>query len=300
MNRSRILSLLWTVMLVGAAAAPLAAQAPARGMLAFDQVVDGPDDQEIRWPSAVAVNEAGNLAVADAWTPRVLLFTRKGAEWQLEKAVGLPGAPVAMAWDGGRFVVSLRGGQGLVALEGDQLLQRKLPLPAGAVPGPVAPAAGGGVLLYDLGRGHVLHLDGGGRVVSDVAVDGLVTALADAPADAFYTAVADRAAIRRHGADGAVEETWTLPGDGPQPAWPVGIAVEAGGDLMVLDRHTDRVLVLDPTGTVKGFGARRGWEPGLLLFPAGIAVFPDGRVVVADQGNGRAQIFERLQEAKAP
>jgi DNA-binding beta-propeller fold protein YncE len=300
MKRSRLLSLLWAAVLVAAAAAPAAAQAPARSVLAFDQVVDGPEDQEIRWPSAVAADDAGDLAVADAWTPRVLVFTRKGADWQLEKAVGLPGAPAAMAWDGGRFVVSLRGGQGLVALEGEQYLLRKLALPAGTVPGPVAAAPEGGVLVFDLGRGRVVHLDGDGAVVSDVPVDGRVTGLAAGPAGTFYTAVAERAVIRRHGADGAVQETWPLPGDGPQPAWPVGIAVEPDGDLMVLDRHTERVVVMDPTGAVKGFGARHGWEPGLLLFPAGIAVFPDGRVVVADQGNGRAQIYERLQGSERP
>jgi len=300
MKRSRILSLLWLVILVAAMAPPLAAQAPARGVLAFDRVVDGPDDQELRWPSAVAADDAGELAVADAWTPRVLVFTRKGADWQLRKAVGLPGAPVAMAWDGARFVVSLRGGQGLVALEGDQLLLRKLALPSGAVPGSVATAQGGGVLLFDLSRGHVLHLDGAGTVLSDVPVEGRVSALAAGPGETFYTAVAERATIRRHSSDGRVQETWTLPGDGPKPVWPVGIAVEPGGDLMVLDRHTERVLVMDPTGAVKGFGARHGWEPGLLLLPAAIAVLPDGRVVVADQGNGRAEIFERLQEASSP
>ena len=84
------------------------------------------------------------------------------------------------------------------------------------------------------------------------------------------------------------------------PAWPTGLAAEPGGNLLVVDRHAGRVLVLDANGQVAGVGSRKGWEPGLLLFPAGIARLPGGAVVVADEGNGRAQLFRRSAAGTGP
>ena len=80
----------------------------------------------------------------------------------------------------------------------------------------------------------------------------------------------------------------------------MGLAAEPGGNLLVVDRHAGRVLVLDANGQVAGVGARKGWEPGLLLFPAGIARLPGGAVVVADEGNGRAQLFRRSAAGASP
>jgi hypothetical protein len=60
------------------------------------------------------------------------------------------------------------------------------------------------------------------------------------------------------------------------------------------------VLVLDAAGQVAGVGSRKGSEPGLLLFPAGIARLPGGLVVVADEGNGRAQLFRRSAQGAGP
>ena len=87
-----------------------------------------------------------------------------------------------------------------------------------------------------------------------------------------------------------------MPGLGPAPAWPVGLIVEDNGEIVVADRHGGRILVLDTSGRWIGSGSRRGWEPGLLRFPSDIARLPDGRIVVADQGNGRIQLLRRLEQ----
>jgi len=39
---------------------------------------------------------------------------------------------------------------------------------------------------------------------------------------------------------------------------------------------------------------------GLLLFPAGVARLPGGLLLVADEGNGRAQIFRRSDAGQVP
>ncbi len=56
----------------------------------------------------------------------------------------------------------------------------------------------------------------------------------------FLSTVAEDAVVRRHRADGTVEERWGLPGDGPVPAWPTGLAVDPGGQTWVVDRHGGR------------------------------------------------------------
>jgi len=284
-----------------AGAAPAAhAQANLPRVLAPEDALRGTEDQELRWPVATAAASSEEFAVADAFVPRVFLFRNVGASWQLDRVAALPGTPVGLVHDGRRYVASVRGGQGLVALEGPQLLQRRLGLPSGVVPGPLAARRDGSLLVYDFAGGNVLELDAAGDPAGETPVAGFVTALAAAPGGGFYAAIGDEAVILWFDAGGALTATWKLPGDGPVPAWPAGLATEPGGGLAVADRHTGRILVLDDNGRAVGTGARRGWEPGLLLYPASITRFPDGRLLVADLGNGRAQVFRRTDRGAGP
>jgi hypothetical protein len=161
------------------------------------------------------------------------------------------------------------------------------------VPGPLSVYPGGDLLLYDYAGARALRLDADGTSSAEVAIPGEVTGLAVAASGGFYAAVAAQGAVLHFDAGGGLQATWALPPFEDVPAWPVGLAVESGGDLFVVDRHVARILVLDGTGQTVGLGARRGWEPGLLLDPGGITVLPDGLVLVADEGNGRAQLFRR-------
>jgi DNA-binding beta-propeller fold protein YncE len=137
--------------------------------------------------------------------------------------------------------------------------------------------------------------DASGASSGRTPVEGRLTALAAAPGGGFYAVFADRAELRRYGADGKVLDRWTLPGQPPVPAWPSGIALRPDGDLVVVDRHNGRLLVLNGAGRLELSGARPGWLPGQLRCPAGVAVLPDGRIAVVDQGNGRLQLFREIE-----
>lgn len=266
-------------------------------VLALDQAVPGAPDRDVRWPVAVAAGADGELAVADAYGPRLLILRREGGGWQVERSEELPGPPVALVHDGTGYVAALRGVSGLVAFEGSDLLQRRIALPSGVVPGALAARPGGGLLVYDLAGSRVLPIgrEGGVRDAGDgVPVDGRVHALAATSGGGFYAAVGKAGEVRRYDAQGGLEATWTLPAEGPAVPWPAGLAVEPGGDVVAVDRHGHRLVVFATDGSVEGSGGRRGWEPGLLLFPAGVTRLPDGRFAVADQGNGRVQIFRRI------
>lgn len=275
--------------------APGAVARPSSWAFVFEEVLRGSEDREVRWPVAVAAASADQVAVADAFGARLLLFRRLGAGWQAARRLDLPAAPVDLVRDGERYVVSLRGTGGLLALEGNDLLQRRLPLPEGVVPGALASVPGGGLLVHDRAGGRLLRLASDGRVLGEVSGAGRVTGLA-ATTGGVLAAFGDEGVLRRYDAAGRLEATWPVPTDGPVPPWPAGLAVTAGGQALVADRHNGRVVVLDPAGRPVGFGSRQGWDPGLLRFPADLALLPDGRIAVADQGNGRVQLFRRSGE----
>ncbi len=294
------------LLLVAGAAAGLAASHPALAqvgpprVLVFQEELRGTEKVPVAWPLAVAGASDVEVVVADASGPRLLRFRKVGVSWQLDRAVPIGGAPAGLAWDGRRYVASLRQGAGLVAFEGEDLGQRRLPLPRGVVPGALAAGPGGGLLLYDAAKRSVLRLSAEAAVVGEVAVGHDVAALAGTAAGGFFAAVPAEGSVLHFDAGGKLAATWTLPAFERVPAWPTGLAAEPGGNLLVVDRHAGRVLVLDAAGQVAGVGSRKGSEPGLLLFPAGIARLPGGLVVVADEGNSRAQLFRPSAAGAGP
>ncbi len=293
MNRmtSRILVLLLLVLL------PATAQG---GALDWDEVVQPESERPLRWPVDVAAASADELVVADAYQSRLLIIARQSGEWTLIREISLDGTPYALAHDGFRYAVSLRQGAGLMAVEGDRHQLRRIALPAGAMPGALAGLPGGGFLVYDQASGDVLELDASGAAAGRWPVDGPVTGLLAAANGGFFATVAHRAEVLFHGADGQELQRWKVPGESPVPAWPTGIVREPGGHLFLVDRHGGRLLEMGVGGRLEGRGSRLGWDPGLLRFPAGLAWLPDGRLAVADQGNGRVQLFRPVPEDSTP
>jgi len=268
--------------------------------MVWEEIVPDDDESPLKWPVDVAAASDTEIAVVDARQSLLLVIVMEGGRWQVAGQVRLPGAPIAVAHDGKRWVASLREGEGLVAVEGERRQLRRLPLPSGAVPGSLANRPGGGLLVYDYASRRVFVLDDEGSTAGQFEVEGHLTDLAAAPGGGFYAVFADLAELRRYGANGKELGRWALPGRPPVPAWPSGVAVGPGGNIIVVDRHNSRLLALDAAGQVEGMGARRGWERGLLFFPAGVALLPDGRIVVADLGNGRLQLFSRIDPEEAP
>lgn len=79
---------------------------------------------------------------------------------------------------------------------------------------------------------------------------------------------------------------------------PVGF--DAEGNLYILDTQAMQVTVVDRSGSRARSLGRPGGGPGEFGAPLGMAVFPDGRVVISDVGNrgfvvfGSGGAFERL------
>jgi len=72
-----------------------------------------------------------------------------------------------------------------------------------------------------------------------------------------------------------------------------GLAVTAGGELLVADTHYHRVLRYSPKGDLAGGFGRQGQKPGEFLFPTCVALDAKGNIYVAEYGGGnRVQKFD--------
>jgi uncharacterized protein (TIGR03663 family) len=73
---------------------------------------------------------------------------------------------------------------------------------------------------------------------------------------------------------------------------PRGLAVDASGNVYVVDSKNNRIQKLAPDGKPLLAWGQEGKEPGQFKDPCGIAVGPDGSVYVADTWNHRIQKFD--------
>ena len=88
------------------------------------------------------------------------------------------------------------------------------------------------------------------------------------------------------GADGSEGAT------GDRFDFPYGIALDAAGDAYVADDINDRIVELNPQlGFVTEWGGH-GSKPGQLAFPRALASDPAGDTYVADTANDRIEVFD--------
>ena len=77
------------------------------------------------------------------------------------------------------------------------------------------------------------------------------------------------------------------PSDGTAMAYPYDLALEADGRVQVIEYKSGRLSQLMPNGEVVGRYGRTGRGAAEFWTPWGLAIAPDGRIVVADTGNRR-------------
>ncbi len=183
-------------------------------------------------------------------------------------------------------IVALDDGTLVVSDAGDSHRIRRI-----APDGTVTTVAGGGPGFVD-GRGAAARF----RTPSAIAMG---------PDGALYVADTGNNAIRRVTLDG---EVTTVAGDGiagdadgpvrdARFNAPVGVTVDGAGRIVVADTYNDRIRMILPGDrvlTIAGEGA--GHVDGARSIarfdtPCGVAVDPDGRILVADTGNGAVRVI---------
>lgn len=71
-----------------------------------------------------------------------------------------------------------------------------------------------------------------------------------------------------------------------------GVAVLSFGEIMVADDDNSRLIRLDNTGRFNRYIGDFGYGAGALQHPQGIALDREGRIYVADGGNGRIAVYD--------
>ena len=79
-------------------------------------------------------------------------------------------------------------------------------------------------------------------------------------------------------------------GDG-QFEWPLGLAIDKFGNVLVVDEKNHRLQVFTPEGEFVSKIGRKGAELGEFGQPDDVAVSKNGRVYVTDYSNLRVQIL---------
>ena len=279
---------------------PVQGQPGPRRVLAWVTSPSGSEENQLRWPIAVAAKSDTEFAVVDAHGPRLFVFRRTGVAFVPAHVVPLSSSPAGIAYDQGRYVVALRTDGALAAFDGDTMKESRLDLPEGVIPGPIAAIPQGGLLIYDLARRLVIQLNSNGRTVRQTGIGERASALVARSSGGFLASVAEKGVVLHYDANWQLESTWSLPPSQPLPAWPSGMTMNTAGEVFVTDRHAGRILILSPTGQLVGIGSGHGRDPGLLHFPAGISLLPNGQLLVADEGNSRVQLFRRTDRDEGP
>jgi serine/threonine protein kinase, bacterial len=232
---------------------------------------------DIRLPTGIAVDAAGNSYVADIGTDRVLRL-----------AVGAPAAvplpfsglnnPRGVAVDAaGDVYVIDSGGDRVLRLPAGASAATPLPFTGLNNPRGVAVDAAGDVYVVDSGNARVLRLSAGAPAATPVPFTGLDDprgAAVDAAGDVYVTDTGHNRVLRLPA--GAPTAT-PLPFTGIDD--PRGVAVDTAGDVYVIDSGNKRVLRLPagaPAATPLPFTGLNG--------PQAVAVDNEGNVYVTDIG----------------
>ncbi len=213
-------------------------------------------------PSAVALDNSGNLYVAETGAQRIRRVSASG------QITTLAGTGVAgTAGDGGPAISAQLNSPAAVTVD-----------------------AFGNVIVADANNHRVRQIATGGQISTVVAMDTAPQGVcADHMGNLYVMDTANHRVLRV--APGAVAVV--VAGDG------AACAVDTAGNLFIADTLNNRIRRVTPSGaisTVAGTGAAGFAGDGqpatsaLLSGPAGVAVTDDGDIFIADTGNNRMRL----------
>jgi eukaryotic-like serine/threonine-protein kinase len=148
------------------------------------------------------------------------------------------------------------------------------------------PSVAGGVVYVSTDTGSVYAIGGSGVTQSTASGTAQETR---ATAGSAATPMVETASL---------VFLWQTTGGAEALNGPEGMAVDAGGNLYVVDSLNDRIQVFDPEGNALALWGETGSEPGQFRFHhqeggffGDVAIAPDGSIFVTDVFNDRIQKF---------
>jgi len=286
---------------------------------------NGSGNGQFNWPYGMAADGSGNVYVADAYNHRIQKFTSTGAyltKWGTGgTGNGQFNQPIGVAVDTtGNIYVADTGNNRIqkfvpaapavtIAKSADETAVTagavvhyhvtvtntgNTPLTGVTVTDTRAPACAGALADIAVGANRVVNcsytttLSDIGTYANTATVDTVET---DPPVTSNTVNVTVNAAAQSEPPPVFIR-TWGTAGSGNgQFSAPVGVAVDATGNVYVADYYLNRVQKFSATGAYVGQWGSFGVGNGQFNVPQGVAVDAAGNVYVADQFNNRIQKF---------
>lgn len=291
-----------TLFTVAAGSRPADAEAPP--VLAGTWGGYGTGQGRFDSPWGVALDDAGNVYVADMGNHRIQKFDADGAfllAWDLSGDV--PPSPRGVAVDAGIVFVTDADNDRVDRYTTDGVALGGFGTSGtgdGQFDVPVGIAADDGyVYVTDSGNDRVERFDAAGQFLSSWGVTGTGEGQFDQPYDVavdgdgnVFVADSGNHRVQRFTSTGEFVLTWGRLGTGDLGFnLPYGVAVDAGGSVYVTDTLNARVKKFTADGEFVTKWGRSGNGPAEWLAPFGVAVAADGTVYVSDMGLHRMKRF---------
>lgn len=258
------------------------------------------------YPTAVAVDNNGYIYGADGATDRILVFTEDG---QFIRAFGSTGQgngnfslPAGLAYANGLLYVADEHNNRIEIVNSEGTYIDKFGsfgtgngqfnLPSGVFLSTitnriyVADQGNNRIQVFDLNtKGFILKFGTPGAEPGKLNAPTAV--IADAAGNIYVTDGNNRR-IQKFDANGNYIKTLSTAG---QLSAPTALATDGGGRIYVTDATKNQLLVYTYNGTLlKAYGSGGG-AFGLFNRPAGVTLDKNGKIYIADQGNGRIQVL---------
>jgi DNA-binding beta-propeller fold protein YncE len=219
------------------------------------------EEGALQVPSAVVVDSAGTIYVADAAQAKIAIYDAHG---YYRTAFPVNGAkPVALALNEslGRLYVLDRTGHKVLVLN-----------------------TSGSVLFEFGGRGTA---DGKFNMPLGIALDKTGT---------VFVLDTGNFRVQIFSPEGIFLRKFGSVGDRPGFfANPKGIALDSEGHIYVTDAAFSNFQIFNQEGNILLFIGRLGSAPGQMYLPAGISIDENDRIYIADQFNSRIEVFQYLK-----
>ena len=258
----------------------------------------------LRGPEGVACTDNGYVVVADSGNNRLVKYTFAAGRFGGGTPIGFAelGYPTRVQIDRRGNVLSLDQRTRRIVRVGAAggfagfVEMKNVPSGKGFFPVAFKLDAADNAYVVELASARLILIDAAGAFVRQVPL----------PAGTFIADVAIDAAGTLYVVDAVGGAVWSAQRGSAAFApfsnglkeylnQPIALALAPPGQLLVVDRGGNGLVVLGRDGSFQGRQLSMGWNDGLVYYPGQTCADANGTVFVADRDNNRVQAFTSAQ-----